>query len=149
VIKLEKKRIGGKLMYKIGMDFPYEVFVQHALETYFDIKGYIKQPIPYTDYAGVHTETGELWRIEAKGLTGNVGLDFRTGLGQLIQRMDDPNAHYGMAIPNFPSYLNQVRQIQPWVREKFQLHIWVVYKDGSVHCFAPDNPITLSDIDVS
>jgi len=108
------------------MDFPHEGFIQNTLESYFDKKGFIVESIPYTDYAGIHMETGEKWRIEAKGFTSNVGLDFRTGLGQLIQRMDDPNANYGIAIPNIPSYIRQVEQIRPWVRKKFELHVLVV-----------------------
>lgn len=128
-------------MYKNGMDFPNEGFVQNTIESYFDKKGFIKESIPYTDYAGVHMETREKWRVEAKGLTGNVGLDFRTGLGQLIQRMDDPNANYGIAIPNIPSYLRQVEQIKPWVREKIQLHILVINEDGGVYHILPEKTL--------
>ena len=128
-------------MYKNGMEFPNEGFVQNTIESYFDKKGFIKESISYTDYAGVHMETQERWRVEAKGLTSNVGLDFRTGLGQLIQRMDDPNANYGIAIPDIPSYLRQVEQIKPWVREKFQLHILFINENGGVHHLLPENAL--------
>ena len=127
------------------MDFPHEGFIQNTLESYFDKKGFIVESIPYTDYAGIHMETGEKWRIEAKGFTSNVGLDFRTGLGQLIQRMDDPNANYGIAIPNIPSYIRQVEQIRPWVRKKFELHVLVVSEEGDVQHLLPENPLTMEE----
>lgn len=41
------------------MDFPHEGFIQNTLESYFDKKGFIVESIPYTDYAGIHMETGE------------------------------------------------------------------------------------------
>lgn len=123
------------------MEFPNEGFVQNTIESYFDKKVFIKESISYIDYAGVHMETREKWRVEAKGLTGNVGLDFRTGLGQLILRMDDPNANYGIAIPNIPSYLRQIEQIKPWVREKFQLHILLINENGVVDHLKPNNPL--------
>ncbi|WP_322446984.1 hypothetical protein [Robertmurraya mangrovi] len=133
------------ILYKNGLDFPYEGFIQHAIEAHFDMGGFIMEHLPHTDYAGVHTETGERWRIEAKGLTSAVGLDFRTGLGQLIQRMDEPEARYGIAIPNIPAYLKQVNQIKPWVREKFGLFILIVSEDGEVQYVYPNQPIYMEE----
>jgi hypothetical protein len=74
------------------MEFPNEGFVQRAIETFFEGQGYCRKVAKDTDL--VCERAGERWAIEAKGVTASVGLDFRTGLGQLVQRMDDAGTKY-------------------------------------------------------
>ena len=51
-----------------------------------------------------HAVTDESLHIEAKGKTTQIGLDFRAGLGQMVQRMDSVNCNYGFAIPDIPEF---------------------------------------------
>lgn len=73
-----------------GEAYPNEVFVQQAIEHHFVALGFRPEPAGFIDYVCVHPQTGERWVVEAKGKTTSVGLDFRTCLGQVVQRMDDP-----------------------------------------------------------
>jgi hypothetical protein len=72
----------------LGYDYPYEGFVQNSIEKYFTDKGFQNQTIHPIDFIGFNPLTRETWIVEAKGKTSDIGLDFRTGIGQLIQRMD-------------------------------------------------------------
>lgn len=74
--------------YQRGVEFPHEGFVQSAIETYFTSKKYTILEEDYSDLVCINEQDNDKWVIEAKGKTSAIGLDFRTGLGQLIQRMD-------------------------------------------------------------
>ena len=76
-------------------EFPNEAFVQQAIEAYFTAEDFQIEQGGYSDLVCCNGEHGHRWIIEAKGQTSAVGLDFRTGLGQLLQAMQDPTALYG------------------------------------------------------
>lgn len=80
--------------YKKSSDYPNECFIQKAVEQYFERLGYIKQKIAYSDYVGINPSTNEKWVVEAKGETAAIGLDFRTCLGQVVQRMEESSTNY-------------------------------------------------------
>jgi hypothetical protein len=115
--------------YPRGPEYPNEGFIQVAIETHFQGAGFEVQK-----KKGVQKENGDpdlicrdsrsaqRWVIEAKGETKNIGLDFRTGLGQLMQRMDDESAHYALAVPNLPSFVTQCRFVPQRVRRAMRLH---------------------------
>jgi hypothetical protein len=125
--------------YARGDEYPNEGFLQAAIETYF--KGYERIAGGDADLACRDCETGEVWIVEVKGLTSAVGLDFRTGLGQLLQRMNDAEAHYAMAVPNLRSFISQCRRVPEWVRRALRMHWLVVDRDGAVTVYSPDAPI--------
>jgi hypothetical protein len=95
--------------FKLGTEFPREGFVQRCLERHFGENGYKRTSAGHTDFACIHPSSGERWVVEAKGETADVGLDFCTGLGQLLQAMGDPSARYGLAIPGTPKFFTQIR----------------------------------------
>jgi len=116
-------------------NFPHETFVQRAVEQWLEKDGFQIFPEPFVD---VNASSGnEVWHIEAKGKTTQMGLDFRTGVGQLVQRMKDPTHKYGVALPDIPQFRNQTAEFAPWVLSKLQIHwIWVS-ADGNISVQGP------------
>ena len=54
--------------FKLGTQFPAEGFVQRAIEAHFLKRGYARDDAGHADLVCTHPETGEKWRVEAKGL---------------------------------------------------------------------------------
>ena len=98
-----------RVRYPRGDKFPNEGFVQRAIEAYFTNLGFELERSGYSDLVCKREDTGECWVVEAKGLTTEVGLDFRTGLGQLIQRMTDDHCNYGLAVPQIDEFIRPKR----------------------------------------
>ena len=119
-------------------EFPRESFVQRAIESYFIGQGYQIEQEGYIDLVCRHPETTVRWVIEAKGHTSDVGLDFRTCLGQIVQAMRDPAVCYGVAVPDTPQYRAQCRLVSDWVRAALGLHWLLVATDGTIQIVAPD-----------
>ncbi len=118
--------------YKLGTEFPHEGFVQRAIDTHFQSLGFVMGSKGHVDLVCDHPTTRERWIIEAKGETSDVGLDFRTGLGQLIQAMDEDAAKYGMAIPDTPKFRFQLSKVPTRVRQVLGLHWVLVAESGAV-----------------
>lgn len=123
--------------YKLGSEYPAEHFVQMSIENHFSARGFSLDTGSHVDLICVHPDTGERWHIEAKGVTSNCSLDFKTCLGQLIQRMQDGTSKHAIAVPDDPRYLAQVAQVSQWVVDRLSIHWLVVGKDGSVRITAP------------
>ncbi|MCI0575046.1 MAG: hypothetical protein L0331_02425, partial [Chloroflexi bacterium] len=68
--------------YSRGSEFPHEEFVQRAIESYFSALCFKEEVGGHADLVCANSETGERWLVEAKGLTTQVGLDFRTILSR-------------------------------------------------------------------
>ena len=85
--------------HRLGYEFPREGFIQAALEQHF--AACERFDAGWADLACVD-ESGVRWVVEAKGETSDTGLDFRTGLGQLLQGMSDPQARYALANARHP-----------------------------------------------
>jgi hypothetical protein len=83
--------------YKRGNEFPHEGFVQDAIESYFEQAGYTLDTSTHVDLLCAHPVGGEAWHIEAKSKTMAIGLDFRTCLGKLLQRMTQQHVRHGVA----------------------------------------------------
>ena len=118
--------------FKRGTEWPNEGFVQGAIEAFFRSGGFEVEEHKTIDLVCSHPATGDRWSVEAKGLTTAVGLDFRTGLGQLLQGMLQPGVHYGLAVPDIPQFRRQVHAVPPWVAETLGIHWLYVQEDGSV-----------------
>jgi hypothetical protein len=128
--------------YKRGDEFPHEGFVQGAIERHFEKAGYSLDTSTHVDLLCTHPVTGDAWHIEAKGKTTSIGLDFRTCLGQLLQRMNQPHMRHGIAVPDMPQYRAQTEQVSPWVVERLGLHWLFVAEDGSVKTVSPTAEIS-------
>jgi hypothetical protein len=96
---------------KRGFNCPNEGFVQRAVEVHFGSRGFSLKRIQYVDVVAVNPVTGEQWWVEAKGISKAPGVDFHTGLGQILVRMGDSETNYGLAIPAVDYYLNQCAKI--------------------------------------
>ena len=111
--------------------------MQGALEVYFRSAGFNLMTDGQVDLLCSHPITGESWHVEAKGHTTQVGLDFRTGIGQLIQSMRHPETKHGIAVPDTPAFRAQVAKVSDWVVALLRLHWFFVGQDGSVRVIAP------------
>ncbi len=123
--------------FKLGYDFPSEGFVQLAIEKFFAKEGYQVVEFRYADYCCLNPANGQKWIVEAKGKTTAIGLDFRTGIGQIIQRMEDETANYAIAVPALTQFHNQMKNIPHRVRVLLNLHYLLVSEDGSVLVVKP------------
>ncbi|MBL7500961.1 MarR family transcriptional regulator [Frankia sp. CNm7] len=78
---------------------------------------------------------GRRLMIEAKGGVGQAGAQqvnyFLGALGELIQRMADPHAEYGLALPDNPQYRGLVNRLPPLVWERLGLVVFWVNQDDS------------------
>jgi hypothetical protein len=126
--------------YKRGIEFPHEGFVQHSIEAHFRNAGFTISSPGRVDLLCSHPANGESWHIEAKGVTTQVGLDFRTGLGQLVQAMHNEKLLHGIAIPDTPAFRAQIQKLSPWVVSRLGIHWLLVSQDGSVTIVAPRGP---------
>lgn len=118
--------------FKRGIEWPNEGFVQGAIDAFFRSSGFEVEKHKTIDLVCSHPATGAKWRVEVKGLTTAVGLDFRTGLGQLLQGMKEKGIHYGLAVPDIPQFRRQVHAVPSWVAETLGIHWLYVQADGSV-----------------
>ena len=114
--------------------------MQRAIEVHFQEAGYTLVTSGQVDLLCTHPVTGEAWHIEAKGQTTQPGLDFRTCLGQLVQRMDSETSTYGIAIPDIEAFRVQVAKLSSWVVAALGIHWLFVHQDGTVHIVGPSGP---------
>lgn len=127
--------------FKRNASFPHEAFVRLAIQTHFNSSGYQRIDVPHSDYACVHPANGVQWVIEAKGETYEIGVDFRSGLGQLVQRATTPNVRYAIALPNIPQFISQCKQVSTWVRVSIGIYWLIVSEDGSVITVPPQDKL--------
>lgn len=125
--------------YKLGSEFPAEWFVQKAVENYFGERGFHLDVTGHVDLICVHRNTGERWHIEVKGLTSQPGLDFRTCLGQLLQRMESQSTRHAIAVPDIPKYITQIGKVSHWVVNRLGIHWLLVAEDGSIRVVNPNS----------
>jgi hypothetical protein len=118
--------------FKRGIEWPNEGFVQGAIEAFFLSSGFEVEKHKTIDLVCSHPVTRVKWRVEAKGLTTAVGLDFRTGLGQLLQGMNEKGIHYGLAVPDILQFRKQVEAVPSWVTETLGINWLYVSEDSSV-----------------
>lgn len=119
--------------------YPYETFVQEAIEKYFNDLGYELKTKEQVDL--IAEKASERWIVEAKGLTSAVGTDFNTCLGQLVKSMKDENTIYAIAVPNHEKYKQQCGLISDYFRQLVRLHIILVDENGNVTVVRPNDSI--------
>jgi hypothetical protein len=125
------------MSYKRGIEYPNEGFVQAAIEKHFQAAQVV--PGGTADFACIDAD-GNRWLIEAKGMTTAVGLDFRTGLGQLVQAWADIECRYALAMPDLSQFATQRGRVSDELRQRLNLWWLVVSPDGAVESLAPDQP---------
>ncbi len=123
--------------YARGTDFPNEGFVQAAIEAHVRKLGFEILSGGDADLVAFDPTTGKRWIIEAKGDTSDPGLDFRTGIGQLLQRMEDPGATYAIAVPEIPKFIRLCDAIPRRVRELLGIHWLLVRETGETRVVLP------------
>jgi hypothetical protein len=124
--------------FKRKHEFPNESFIQEKIEEYFLSRNFELLDPGYADLKCLDKNSQNIWVVEAKGKTAQMGLDFRTCLGQLLQRMEDPDWVYAIAIPDLPQYRKQCQQVPGWVRRLIKLNWIFVTEDGSVSVFSSE-----------
>jgi hypothetical protein len=75
----------------------------------------------------------ERWVIEAKGTGGydQMSRNYFFGvIGSLLQRMTDEHAHYALAMPDVPPFINLVDRFPELARQRTQLSFLLVRRDG-------------------
>ena len=132
---------GPRGSYPRGFQFPNEGFVQKAIERYFANRGLQLDKVGTADLACTDPNTAAKWIVEAKGETSSVGLDFRTGLGQLLQQMTEPTINYAIAVPDTPQFRYQCERLSSWVRIALHLHLLLISAEGEVRVIEPDSSI--------
>lgn len=126
--------------FRNGFEFPNEGFLQLALDRHFENLGFAEDCGSRADIDLRNPITGMRWVIEAKGDTKqNSGLDFKTGLGQLVLRMSDADANYGIAVPDLPRFQDLCASFPERVRASLNIH-WLFVDAGAHVCIvAPGN----------
>jgi hypothetical protein len=56
---------------------------------------------------------------------------FLGALGELVQRMSDADAHYGLALPDNPQYRGLVRRLPALAWDRFSLVVLFARRDGT------------------
>jgi hypothetical protein len=78
---------------------------------------------------------GKRWLIEVKGCGSRpeMRVNYFIGmLGELLQRMDDPNARYSIATPDIPQFRGLWQRLPANAKRKLSLSMFFVSPDGSV-----------------
>jgi hypothetical protein len=92
----------------------------------------------------VATGPAERWVVEAKGAVASdqqQGNYFLGALGELIQRMDDPDARYALALPDNRRYRGLVARLPHLARQRLNLTILFVDDDAHVTEVPPSTPL--------
>lgn len=82
----------------------------------------------------------ERWAIEAKGEApaGPQQVNyFLNALGEIMQRMDDASAHYGLALPDHRQYRGLVERLPLLARQRMRLTVLFVDERGEVSLVEP------------
>lgn len=105
--------------------------VKRAVREHLISKGYrVHVAWGHTREVDIHAERdGERLLLEAKGQTNRrpqQSHDFLGGLGELLQRMDDPDATYGLALPDHPQYRALVQRLPELIWDRLNLVVYFV-----------------------
>ncbi len=133
----------GKKGGFIGMN---EDEVKSAMKSALERQGY-EVKVKWGQKPGTDIEAflGRKLIMEAKGEGSSrqmLGNYFLQALGEILQRMADANASYGIALPAHASYLELVSNLPKRVREALQLDFYFVkpldngYEIGVLRCYS-------------
>lgn len=109
--------------------------VKAAVSDWLEVKGF-EVAVAWGHDPGIDIEARrgvERWVIEAKGTGGydQMSRNYFFGvIGSLLQRMTDEHAHYALAIPDVPPFINLVVRFPELARRRTQLSFLLVGRDG-------------------
>lgn len=109
--------------------------MKQAVAAHLEADGY-RVTVAWGHTRGVDLEAvrpGHRWLIEAKGTAASdqqQGNYFLGALGELIQRLDDPAASYGLALPDNRRYRGLVERLPALARQRLNLTVFFVARDG-------------------
>ena len=112
-------------------------------EGYTIAKGTRREDLKYTDIRA-HRKNGQQWRIEVKGDTKNIRVDFLTGLGQIITRMENPPneaTRYALAVPDSKRWQKLISEVPYWIKKKLKLRLIFVNENGKVKVITPSGKV--------
>lgn len=110
--------------------------VKKAVSYHLRTQGYAVE-VAWGHHPGVDIEanrSGDRILVEAKG---EVALNpqqhnyFVGALGELVQRLADPDARYGLALPDNKQYRNLVKKLPPLARQRLDLVVYFVSRTES------------------
>lgn len=127
--------------FKRDHSYPNESFIQEMIENYFLSQGYDTLDPGHADLKCIHPISGECWLVEAKGKTQAMGLDFRTCLGQILQRMENSDWTYAIALPKLKPYISQCLKVPDRIRRLIKLNWIFVERDGTVLVIKPHHSL--------
>ena len=111
--------------------------VKHAIQQWLEQDGWTTT-VRWGHQQGIDIEAfrpGERWVIEAKGSGSRQPMRvnyFLSMLGELLQRMNDPNARYSIALPDLPQYVALWSRLPALAKERGRISALFVSQDGSV-----------------
>lgn len=85
---------------------------------------------PGADVLAKHEKLGELV-VEAKGEGSRYQMRrnyFSIVMGQLLQRMDDPDKKYGIGLPAFKQFTTLAIKTPEWIKKQLNLNLFFVKK---------------------
>jgi hypothetical protein len=109
--------------------------VKRAVREHLIARGYrVHVAWGHSRQVDIHAERdGERLLLEAKGQVirrPQQANDFLGGLGELLQRMDDPDATYGLALPDHPHYRALVQRLPELSWDRLNLVVYFVSGSG-------------------
>lgn len=105
--------------------------VKSAMVAHLESDGYVVR-VAWGRERGIDidaTRPGSRLVIEAKGEASPGAQQanyFLNALGELVQRWSDPEAEYGLALPDHRQFIGLVDRLPPLARERLRLRIWFV-----------------------
>ena len=111
--------------------------VKEAVRAYLTARGF-DVAVAWGRVRGIDVDArhadGRRYVIEAKAEVGKIGpqqVNYFLGmLGELVQRMDDAQASYGIALPDNRQYRGLVDRLPALARERLRLAVFWVSRDG-------------------
>lgn len=110
--------------------------VKQAMKDLLEADGY-RVTVAWGHTRGIDIEaarSGSRLAIEAKG-EAPAGPQqhnyFLNALGELVKGIDDPDAEYGLALPDNRQFVGLVERLPALARERLRLRVWLVRRDGA------------------
>lgn len=111
--------------------------VKRSLQSWLELNGWVVKVVWGRD-RGIDIEArrgDSRWIIEAKGqgTLSAMRVNFFLGaLGELLQRMDDPEARYSIALPDLGQYRGLWQRLPPLAKERIRASALFVTASGQV-----------------
>ena len=119
--------------------------VKHAISKYLEDHGFTVT-VAWGRTRGIDIDASrgsDRLIIEAKAEVPNPPQQvnyFLNALGELVQRMNDPNARYGLALPDNRQYRGLVDRLPPLARARLGLNVYFVRRSGTEFHVVVDQP---------